>query len=31
MVYPIEASVIMAELNTVQADAFIAAWDAKYA
>jgi membrane-associated phospholipid phosphatase len=31
MAYPSEAAVIMAALNTTQADAFIAAWDAKYA
>jgi membrane-associated phospholipid phosphatase len=31
MVYTTEAAVIMSALNTSQADAFIAAWDAKYA
>jgi membrane-associated phospholipid phosphatase len=31
MVYTTEASVIFSALNTAQADAFIAAWDAKYA
>jgi len=31
MVYTTEAAAIFAALNTAQADAFIAAWDAKYA
>src|SRR4026207_1196739 len=31
MVYTTEAAVIMAAVNPAQADAFIAAWDSKYA